>query len=83
MRAGSFTIASSFIRPWQLGQASTSTAKVRARNSAHARYPLARSGFEGSSLAAGASGGWLRREVRPPRARRCQHARVAHRVQAR
>jgi serine/threonine protein kinase len=30
MLLGSLTSASSFIRPWQVGQASTSTAKVRA-----------------------------------------------------
>ena len=34
MLAGPLTSASSFIRPWQVGQASTSTAKVRARSSA-------------------------------------------------
>jgi hypothetical protein len=35
MLAGPLTSASSFIRPWQVGQARTSTAKVRARSSAH------------------------------------------------
>jgi hypothetical protein len=34
MLAGPLTSASSFIRPWQVGQASTSTAKVRAKSSA-------------------------------------------------
>ena len=37
MLAGSLTSASSLIRPWHLGQARTSTAKVRARSSAHGR----------------------------------------------
>jgi hypothetical protein len=37
MLAGSLTSASSLIRPWHLGQARTSTAKVRAKSSAHGR----------------------------------------------
>ncbi len=37
MLAGLLTSASSFIRPWQVGQASTSTAKVCAKSSAHGR----------------------------------------------
>jgi hypothetical protein len=37
MLAGLFTSASSFIRPWHVGQASTFTAKVRAKSSAHGR----------------------------------------------
>ncbi len=39
MLAGPLTSPSSFIRPWQVGQASTSTAKVRAKSSAQGRYP--------------------------------------------
>ena len=39
---GLLTIASSFMRPWHLGQARTSTPNVRARSSAHGRYPPAR-----------------------------------------
>ena len=35
------TSASSVIRPWQVGHESTSTASVRARSSAHGRYPPA------------------------------------------
>jgi len=57
MLAGSVTIASSFMRPWHLGQARTSTANVRARSSAHGRYPPARFGVSDKALAAGASGG--------------------------
>jgi hypothetical protein len=37
MLAGLLTSPSSFIRPWQVGQASTSTAKVRPKSSAHGR----------------------------------------------
>src|SRR3990172_1032743 len=39
MLAGPLTSTSSFIRPWQVGQASTSTAKVRAKSSAQGRSP--------------------------------------------
>ena len=56
MLAGSVTMASSFMRPWHLGQARTSTANVRARSSAHARYPPARLGVSGSSVAAAPRG---------------------------
>jgi hypothetical protein len=54
MLVGSSTSPSSFIRPWQVGQASTSTAKVRASSSAQERYPPATSGIEGSALAVAA-----------------------------
>ena len=37
MLEGPLTSASSFIRPWPLAQASTSTAKVRAKSSAQGR----------------------------------------------
>jgi len=37
LETGSLTIASSFIRLWQRGQARTSTAKVRAKSTTHGR----------------------------------------------
>jgi hypothetical protein len=53
-------MASSLIRPWHLGQARTSTAKVRAKSSAHGRYPPASPVRSGSALAgAGSSVGAL------------------------
>ena len=39
MLAGSLTIASNLMRPWQEGQLRTSTAKLRASSSAQGRYP--------------------------------------------
>jgi hypothetical protein len=48
-------MASSLIRPWHLGQARTSTAKVRAKSSAHGRYPPAGPVRSGSALAAAGS----------------------------
>jgi hypothetical protein len=82
MLVGSFTIASSFIPPgnWEK--------RARPRRRCAPATPPTR-GIRWRAPASRASGsprapqGCLRREVRPPRARRCQHARVAHRVQAR
>ena len=39
MFAGSWIMATNLMRPWQEGQVRTSTAKVRAKSSAHGRYP--------------------------------------------
>ena len=57
MLLGSLTSASSFIHPWQVGQASTSTAKVRAKSSAQGRYPPARLSGSGSVAGVASSGG--------------------------
>jgi hypothetical protein len=82
MLVGSFTIASSFIPPGNWDK------RARPRRRCAPATPPTR-GIRWRAPASRASGsprapqGCLRREVRPPRARRCQHARVAHRVQAR
>jgi hypothetical protein len=55
MLAGSWITASSRMRPWQEGQRRTSTAKVRAKSSAHGRYPPAGPVRSGSALAAAGS----------------------------
>jgi hypothetical protein len=55
MLAGSWIIASSLMRPWHEGQVRTSTAKVRARSSAHGRYLSAGPGRPGSAVAAAGS----------------------------
>src|SRR5687768_12830695 len=51
-------MASSLMRPWHFEQARRSTPKVRARSSAHGRYPPGRFGVSGS-VAGAASGGGL------------------------
>jgi len=56
MLTGFFTTAISFIRPWPLGQRSTSRANVRHMSSAHGRYARKRPCLPGSALAAGISG---------------------------
>ena len=58
MLAGSVTMASSLMRPWHLGQARTFTPNVRARSSAHGRYPPARFGVSGSPIAWVIGGGF-------------------------
>src|SRR6266545_3968500 len=58
MLAGSVTSASGFMRPLHLGQASMSTANVRARSSAQGRYPPAPFGVSGSAAAAASGGGF-------------------------
>jgi hypothetical protein len=55
MLAGSLITASSLMRPWQEGQLRTSTAKVRAKSSAHGRYAPAGPVRSGSARAAAGS----------------------------
>jgi len=60
MRAGSLRTATSLMRPWQTGQASASTAKVRASNSAQVRYRLLRFFPARSGASASSEGGTMR-----------------------
>src|SRR6266545_8393867 len=59
MLAGFLMTATSLMRPWQTGQASASTPKVRARSSDQVRYRLLRF-FLPASLVAGFSAGSAR-----------------------
>jgi len=51
------------MRPWHRGQLTTSTAKLRASNSAHGHYAPARSGVPLWSLLAGMSWGGTIRDL--------------------
>ena len=61
MLADALITAKSLMRPWHEGQHRTSTAKVRAKSSAHRRYPPAGHVLSGWSVAAGGgTGGVIR-----------------------
>ncbi len=51
------------MRPWQEGQQRASTAKVRAKSSAHRRYPPAGHVWSGLSVAAGGGAGGVIRAL--------------------
>ncbi len=77
MLAGSWIMATNLMRPWQEGQVRTSTAKVRAKSSAHGRYPPAGPVRSGSGVAAaGSCGGGIgaMRGLHGLAAARLQHA---------